>query len=78
MTFLNGRLDFTAEGYIRDTKDMLTAGEVLPATYGYSSAPKENVADLRTMGYEFNLGWKDSFMLGGKPFYYYASVLFSD
>ncbi|MBO6027975.1 MAG: TonB-dependent receptor [Bacteroidales bacterium] len=78
MTFLQGRLDFTAEGYIRDTKDMLTAGEVLPATYGYSSAPKENVADLRTMGYEFNLGWKDSFMLGGKPFFYNASVLFSD
>ena len=78
LTFLNGRLDFTAEGYIRDTKDMLTAGEVLPATYGYSSAPKENVADLRTMGYEFNIGWKDSFMLGGKPFYYNASVLFSD
>ena len=78
MTFLDGRLDFTAEGYIRDTKDMLTAGEVLPATYGYSSAPKENVADLRTMGYEFNLGWKDSFMLGGKPFFYNASLLFSD
>ena len=78
MTFLQGRLDFTAEGYIRDTKDMLTAGEVLPATYGYSSAPKENVADLRTMGYELNLGWKDSFMLGGKPFFYNASVLFSD
>jgi TonB-linked SusC/RagA family outer membrane protein len=78
MTFLQGRLDFTAEGYVRDTKDMLTAGEVLPATYGYSSAPKENVADLRTMGYELNLGWKDSFMLGGKPFFYNASVLFSD
>ena len=78
LTFLNGRLDFTAEGYIRDTKDMLSAGEVLPATYGYSSAPKENNSDLRTMGYEFNIGWRDSFMLGGKPFYYNASVLFSD
>ncbi|MBO4446498.1 MAG: TonB-dependent receptor [Bacteroidales bacterium] len=78
MTFLNGRLDFSAEGYIRDTKDMLTVGDVLPATYGYSSAPKENVADLRTMGYEFNLGWKDSFKLGGKPFHYNVSVLFSD
>ena len=78
MTFLQGRLDFSAEGYIRDTKDMLTAGEVLPATYGYSSAPKENVADLRTVGYEMNIGWKDSFKLGGKPFHYNASILFSD
>ena len=78
LTFLNGRLDFTAEGYIRDTKDMLTAGEPKPATYGYSSTPKENVADLRTMGYEFNLGWRDTFMLGGKPFSYSANVTFSD
>jgi TonB-linked SusC/RagA family outer membrane protein len=78
MTFLNGRLDFSAEGYIRDTKDMLTAGEVLPSTYGYSSAPKENVADLRTIGYEFNIGWKDTFKIAGKPFHYSASVLFSD
>lgn len=78
MTFLKGRLDFTAEAYIRDTKDMLTAGEVLPATYGYSTAPKENVADLRTKGYELNLSWKDSFMLAGRPFHYSAGVLFSD
>lgn len=78
MTFLNGRLDFTGEAYIRDTKDMLTAGDVLPATYGYSSAPKENVADLRTYGYELNLSWKDDFMLGGKPFRYNVSAIFSD
>ncbi len=78
MTFLGGRLDFSAEAYVRDTKDMLTAGEVLPATYGYSSAPKENVADLRTKGYELNLGWKDSFKIAGKPFHYNASILFSD
>ena len=78
MSFLNGRLDFSAEGYIRDTKDMLTAGMPLPATYGYSTAPKENIADLRTKGYEFTLGWKDTFKLAGKPFHYSASVLFSD
>ena len=78
MAFLGNRLTFSGEGYIRDTKDMLTAGEVLPATYGYSTAPKENVADLRTMGYELSLEWRDSFNLGGKPFNYNASVLFSD
>ena len=78
LTFLNGRLDFSAEAYIRDTKDMLTAGVTLPATYGYSSAPKENVADLRTKGYELNISWKDSFKLGGKPFHYNASFLLSD
>jgi len=76
--FLQSRLEVSAEAYIRDTKDMLTAGEPLAATYGYSSAPKENVADLRTMGYELSVSWKDSFNLGGSPFHYGASVLFSD
>ncbi len=77
MAFLQNRLEISAEAYIRDTKDMLTAGESLPAVYG-ASAPKENVADLRTRGYEFTIGWRDSFKLGGKPFNYGASVVFSD
>ena len=76
--FLQSRLEVSAEAYIRDTKDMLTAGEPLPATYGYSSAPKENVADLRTMGYELSVSWKDGFKLGGSTFNYGASFLFSD
>ena len=78
MAFLGNRLEFSAEAYIRDTKDMLTDGEALPATYGYSSAPKENVADLRTIGYELSLGWRDSFLLAGHPFHYNASVNFND
>ena len=77
LAFLQNRLEFSAEGYIRDTKDMLTAGEPLPAVYG-ASVPKENTADLRTKGYELSLGWRDSFKLGGKPFNYGASVVFSD
>jgi len=77
LAFLNNRLEFCAEGYIRDTKDMLTAGEPLPSVYG-ASAPKENTADLRTVGYELTIGWKDSFKLGGKPFNYGAQFVFSD
>ena len=75
--FLGNRLTFSAEAYIRDTKDMLTAGEPLPAVYG-ASVPQENTASLRTKGYEFTIGWRDSFFLGGKPFKYGASVVFSD
>lgn len=78
MAFFQNRLEFSAEGYIRDTKDMLTAGDVLPATYGYSSAPNENVADLRTYGCELNLSWRDEFQLAGRPFSYGASLVFSD
>ena len=77
LSFLGNRLEFSAEGYIRDTKDMLTAGEPLPAVFG-ASVPKENTADLRTKGYELTLGWRDSFKLGGKPFNYGASLVFSD
>lgn len=55
-SFLEDRLVFTADAYIRDTKDMLTAGIALPAVYGASS-PKMNAADLRTKGYELQLVW---------------------
>ena len=75
--FFDGRLSFTAEGYIRDTKDMLTAGIALPSAYGASS-PKMNSADLRTKGYELSLGWADQFTLAGKPFSYNVSVSFND
>lgn len=56
LAFFGNRLMFTADAYIRDTKDMLTAGVALPAVYGASS-PKMNAADLRTKGYEFQLSW---------------------
>lgn len=76
-SFLEDRLVFTADAYIRDTKDMLTAGIALPAVYGASS-PKMNAADLRTKGYELQLVWRDSFNLFGKPFHYSATASFSD
>ena len=78
MSFLKGRLEFMAEGYIRDTKDMLSAGMPLPQTYGFSTAPKENNADLRTSGYEISISWKDSFRVAGKPFNYSVGLNFSD
>ena len=73
MAFLNNRLNFSGEYYIRDTKDMLTAGEPLPAVYG-ASTPQENTADLRTNGYELTIGWKDS--IG--DFHYGVNFVFSD
>lgn len=52
------RLSATFNYYIRDTKDMLTAGMDLPSVLG-TSAPKDNAADLRTNGYEFEMNWQD-------------------
>lgn len=77
LSFLDDRLVFTADAYIRDTKDMLTAGVALPSVYGAAS-PKMNAADLRTKGYELSLVWRDSFNLLGHPFRYSASFSFSD
>ncbi len=77
MAFFNNRLGFTGEAYIRDTKNMLTAGVALPATYGASS-PKMNSADMRTKGYELQLSWRDGFELLGDTFNYSVTASFSD
>lgn len=77
VSFFNNRLTFTGEAYIRNTKDMLTAGISLPATYGTSS-PRMNSADMQTKGYELSLGWQDMFKLAGKPFSYQVNLTFND
>lgn len=71
------RLQFTAEAYIRDTKDMLTDGMDLPAVYG-ATVPQMNAADLRTKGYEVSLSWRDQIELLGHPFGYSLRGSLSD
>ncbi len=77
MAFLDNKITFTGEAYIRDTKDMLTNGDALPSTYG-AGAPKTNNADLRTMGYELSVNYRNSFNLLGKPFDYSITGTFND
>lgn len=77
LSFLQNRLSFTGDVYIRDTKDMLTKGMILPGVYGADS-PQMNNADLRSKGYELALNWNDSFMLAGKPFSYSVGFNISD
>jgi TonB-linked SusC/RagA family outer membrane protein len=76
-TFLNNRLNFTGDVYIRDTKDMLTAGIALPSVYG-ADPPDMNTADLRTKGYEFSINWRDQFLVANKPFEYGLGFNLSD
>lgn len=57
-TFLNNRLSASFDLYRRDTKDMLTSGQALPAVLG-ASVPRENAADLKTTGWELSLEWND-------------------
>jgi TonB-linked SusC/RagA family outer membrane protein len=77
LNFLNNRLSFTGDYYIRDTKDMLTKGKTLPGVLG-AAEPKENAADLQTRGWELTLGWRDNVKLAGKTFTYNASFVLSD
>lgn len=63
------KLEFTAEGYVRNTIGMLTAGMDLPSVYG-ASEPDMNAADLSTKGFELSLSWRDSFKVLGQNFSY--------
>lgn len=75
--FLRNRLNVNADFFIRDTKNMLTAGMTLPYVYG-EAAPSENAADLRTKGFELAISWRDSFKAGGKPFHYGVTATLGD
>lgn len=77
LTMLGNRLNLTVDGYIRDTKNMLTDGVDLPGVYG-ADLPDMNAADLRTKGYEITLNWRDRLTLGNKPFEYSVGLNLSD
>jgi TonB-linked SusC/RagA family outer membrane protein len=77
LSMANNRLNFTADAYIRDTKDMLTDGIELPAVYG-ATVPKMNTADLRTKGYELSATWRDQLVLANKPLEYSLGFNVSD
>lgn len=74
---LNNKLNISADAYIRDTKDMLTAGKALPSVYGAKS-PNMNAADLRTKGWELIVSWNDHFNVMSKPFDYGVSFGIGD
>ncbi|TKK71738.1 SusC/RagA family TonB-linked outer membrane protein [Ilyomonas limi] len=77
MNFLNNRLAFTGDVYIRKTTDMFTVGQTLPAVFG-TDIPKGNYADLKTNGWEASLTWQDAFEISNKPFRYNIGVWMSD
>ncbi|WP_211352161.1 SusC/RagA family TonB-linked outer membrane protein [Dinghuibacter silviterrae] len=76
-TFLNNRLSFTADGYIRNTTNMFTVGKTLPAVFG-TTVPYGNYASMRTEGWEAELSWKDQFTVASKPLHYNIGIWMSD
>src|SRR5699024_1821452 len=53
------QLSFTFDWYNRTTSDMLSAGITLPSTFGTSS-PQRNFGEMRTRGWELEVGWNHS------------------
>lgn len=58
LSMFKNRLTANFDLYRRDTKDMLTSGSQLPSILG-ASAPLQNVADLKSTGFELEVGWHD-------------------
>ncbi|MCI7356598.1 MAG: TonB-dependent receptor [Parabacteroides sp.] len=54
----NNRLSGTFEYYWRYTNDMVAPGEEIPNTAGVAS-PYTNNAQMRTNGWDLNIGWRD-------------------
>lgn len=73
-SFFGGRLNTSFDWYRRNTKDMLTAGQALPAVLG-TSVPQENAADMKTVGWEVSLEWNDRLSNG---FGYHIKGVLSD
>lgn len=70
----NNRLYGSFDWYRRSTYDMVTDGVPLPAVLG-TGAPQANTADLRTNGWELNIGWRDRLENG---FSYDVNLILSD
>lgn len=72
--FFDNRLDLSFDWYRRDTKDMLAPGKTLPGVFG-TTVPKENAADMKTLGWELSLGWRNQLSSG---FAYHVKAVLSD
>ena len=55
--FLNGRLNLTAEYYVRNTKDILL-GVTIPTSVGFN-APVQNAGEVKNSGIDLSLDWQD-------------------
>ena len=61
--FWQNRLGITFEWFLRDTKDMIIAGDTPPATFG-AGAPQGNYGDLRVKGFEVVVDFNHRFSNG--------------
>ncbi len=55
---MNNRLTGSFDYFVRKTEDMMGPGVELPATLG-TSVPPTNNTDMKTYGWELQIGWRD-------------------
>lgn len=58
VSLFDSKFNTSFDWYKRETLDMLAAGMEVPAVLGTAS-PKQNVADLESYGWEFQMNWRD-------------------
>ena len=76
-TMLNGRLSGAFDYYIRNTNGMVV-NKTYPLVLG-TTGGKENLADMRTNGWELSLTWNDHINdVAGSPFEYSVGIGLSD
>lgn len=73
----DNRLTGSFDWYQRDIIGLITKGVTVPAVLGATS-PETNNADIRNVGWELSLSWKDRFDISGKPFSYNVFINLSD
>lgn len=74
LAFLSNRLSASFDWYQRKTKNMIGPAISLPSIFG-AVVPKENNAELRTRGWEFEAIWRDRV---GKDWSYEVGFILSD
>lgn len=74
LILLKNRFTVTFDVYQRTTMDMVGPAKPIPNIFG-ATVPRTNNAELRTRGWELELGWRDKI---GKDFNYTISASVSD
>jgi TonB-linked SusC/RagA family outer membrane protein len=69
LSFLDYRLNTSLDYYVRRTNGMLTKSVTLPNVLGATES-NENAANLKTVGWEFKISWKDQILVAGSPLNY--------
>ncbi|MFB6457036.1 SusC/RagA family TonB-linked outer membrane protein [Chitinophaga sp. Hz27] len=64
-TFLHGRLDFSADYYQKNIRDLLYNPE-LPGLAGTAASPFVNIASMKNTGFDFSIGWHSEIAKGLK------------